>query len=183
MTRDEILRNLWTTRAEFDRLLSEIPVERLSQPAPGRARPAKDVVWHIASYDELMVGRLRGARVGETTAYDRDRVGWEKFNERIWAEAAQLDSVTVCSHADEVFLDLLEEVGQLTDGEICGSEGIVKYIDPAWLQGRTLAEVIAVDGFEHYPMHYDELRAAARALAGTPTSAGQLDQCYGDERA
>ena len=161
MTRDEILRSLWKTRAEFDRLLSEIPPERLSQPIPGRARPAKDVVWHVAAYDELIVSRLRSARAGETTAFDRDRVGWEAFNERIWAEAAELDAPTVLSHADEVFLDLLEEVGQLTDDEICGNDGLVAHIDPAWLQGRTLAEVIGVDGFEHYPMHYDELRAAA----------------------
>ena len=163
MPRDEILRSLRTARAEFDRLLSEIPFERLCEPIPGRARSAKDVVWHVAAYDELMVGRLRAARGGETTAFDRDRVGWEAFNERIWAEAADVDSATACSHADEVFLDLLEEVGRLTDGEICGSDGLVSHVDPAWLQGHTLAEMLGVDGFEHYPMHYDELRAAARS--------------------
>ena len=161
MTRDDVLRNLWTARVEFDRLVSEIPVDRLGQPIPGHVRPAKDVVWHVAAYDELMVSRLRAARNGMTTEFDRDRVGWEAFNERIWTEAAEVDALTACHHADEVFLDLLEEIGQLTDDEICGNAGIVAYIDPAWLQGRTLAEVIGVDGFEHYPMHADELRAAA----------------------
>jgi hypothetical protein len=168
VTRDDVLRNLWTARAEFDRLLSEIPPERLSEPIPGRARPAKDIVWHIAAYDDLMVRRLRAARDGETTAFERDRVGWEEFNERIWAEAAELDAATVCSYADETFLDLLEEVGQLSDGEACRNEGLVEHIDPAWLQGRTLAVVIGVDGFEHYPMHFDELRAAAVSLGGAP---------------
>jgi hypothetical protein len=34
MTRDEVLRRLWTARAEFDRLVSEIPVGRLSEHYP-----------------------------------------------------------------------------------------------------------------------------------------------------
>jgi hypothetical protein len=162
MTRDEVLRRLWTTRAEFDRLVSEIPVERLSEPCSGCAHAPKDVIWHVAAYDELIVSRIRAARDGDTTAFDRDRVGWEAFNERIWAEARDHNAISAVSHAEETFLDLLEEVGQLSDEELFGTGGIVAAIDPAWLQGRTLAEVIAVDGHDHYPMHYSHLQDAAR---------------------
>jgi hypothetical protein len=167
MTRDDVLRSLWSARTEFDKLVSEIPVECLAQPIPGHARPAKDVIWHVAAYDGLIVQRLREARAGRMTEFDRDRVGWEQFNARVWAEAADIDVPTVCHHAEETFLDLLEEVGQLADDEVDGAGGIVEFIDPAWLQGRTLAEVIAVDGFEHYPMHHAELRAAS-AIAVQP---------------
>jgi len=163
MTRDEVLRRLWTTRAELDRLVSQIPVERLSEPCAGCAHAPKDIIWHIAAYDELMVARLRAARDGETTAFDRDRVGWEEFNERIWAEAAEHDAPSAVSHAEETFLDLLEEVGQLTEEELFGTGGITAAIDSAWLQGRKLADVIGVDGYEHYPMHYGHLEDAAQA--------------------
>ena len=64
------------------------------------------------------------------------------------------------ARAAKLFLDLLEEVGRLTDAELSGDVGITARIDPTWLQGRTLAEVIGVDGFEHYPMHYAGLSAA-----------------------
>jgi len=162
MTRDEVLRRLRTTRGELDRLISEIPVERLAEPCSGCAHAPKDILWHIAAYDELIVERIRAARAGETTAFDRDRVGWQEFNERIWAEAAQHDAPAAVSHAEETFLDLLGEVGQLTDEELFGTGGITASIDPAWLQGRTLADVIGVDGYEHYPMHYDHLQSATR---------------------
>jgi len=35
-------------------------------------------------------------------------------------------------------------------------------IDPAWLEGNAPWQAIGVDAFEHYPMHYDALDAAAR---------------------
>ena len=54
-------------------------------------------------------------------------------------------------------------MSRLTDDELSGDVGLTARIDPAWLQGRTLAEVIGVDGFEHYPMHYPALAAAADA--------------------
>jgi hypothetical protein len=161
MTRDDVLRELWASRQQFDKYLSEIPVECLAERVEGHVRPVKDVVWHVAAYDELMVSRIRAARGGDTTAFDRDRVGWQAFNERIWAEAVELDTPTILHHADEVFLDLLEEVGQLTDDDVATTTELVAHLDPAWLQGRTLAELIGVDGFEHYPQHIDELRAAA----------------------
>jgi hypothetical protein len=163
MTRDEVLRRLWTARAEFDRLVSEIPVERLSEPCSGCPHAPKDVIWHVAAYDELIVSRIRAARDGATTAFDRDRDGWEAFNERIWTEASERDAVSAVSQAEETFLDLLEEVGQLSDEELFGTGGVTAVIDPAWLQGRTLAEVIGVDGYEHYPMHYSHLQDATGA--------------------
>jgi hypothetical protein len=161
MTRNEVLAKLRETRSEFDRLVAAIPTDRLSEPVPGGAHCPKDIVYHVASYDDLMIRRLRCARDGELTAFDRDRDSWEAFNERIWAEAAGVDARAAQARGAKYFLDLLEEVGRLSDAELSSTVGITAHIDPAWLQGRTLAEVIGVDGFEHYPMHYAGLAAAA----------------------
>ncbi len=160
MTRDELLGKLRTARAELDRLVAAIPADRLERPAPGTTHSPKDIVYHVAAYDDLMVRRLRCARDGETTAFDRDRDSWEAFNERIWADAAEKDAPAVLAWASKTFLDLVEEVGRLAEDELNGDAGLVKHIDPGWLQGRPLAEVIGVDGFDHYPMHYAVLKAA-----------------------
>jgi hypothetical protein len=60
-----------------------------------------------------------------------------------------------------IFLQLLEEVAVLTDSELNGHAGVTAAIDPAWLAGRTLAELIGIDAFDHYPMHFSQLKSAA----------------------
>ena len=52
-------------------------------------------------------------------------------------------------------------MAKLTDEELSQNVGVTTRIDQGWLQGRTLAETIGIDGFEHYPMHYAGLAAAA----------------------
>lgn len=163
MNRDEVLEKLRETRSGFDERVAAVAESRFSQPVTGTTHSPKDIVAHVSAYDELIVDRLRAARRRETTAFDRDRQGWEAFNERIWAEAALLDAPEVLARARRVFGDLLGEVGRLTDGELNGNEGIAVCLDPGWLEGRRVWELIAIDGFEHYPMHYAQLEAAARS--------------------
>lgn len=45
-----------------------------------------------------------------------------------------------------------------------GRAGIVKNIDEEWLAGRSLAEMIAIDAYDHYPMHIEALEQAASAI-------------------
>lgn len=161
MSRDEVLERLQHNRIRFDQRVAKIPAERLDVVPPGRAHTPKQVVAHITSYEELIVERLRAARVGDSTALFRDRVGWEEFNEQVWAAAAARDAAEVLGDATRVFAELVHELMLLGDAEMNETTGIVAHIDPAWLQGRTLAEVIAIDAFDHYPMHYDELDQAA----------------------
>ena len=163
MTRDEVLARLRETRAEFDRLVAAIPAELLTVPVPGGSHSPKDIVFHVTSYDDLIVRRLRCARTGELTAFDRDRDSWEAFNDRIWAEANDVATSAAMALSSRTFLNLLEEVSHLSDEELSDRVGVTKALDPAWLQDRTLAETIGVDGFEHYPMHYAALAAAAGA--------------------
>lgn len=163
MTRDEVLAKLRETRGEFDRLLSAIPAEKLTAAIPGSPHSPRDLVYHIAAYDDLVVRRLRAARDGDLTEFDRDRVSWEAFNERIWAEAGSREPHAVLAHASKTFLDLIDEVEALTDEELSSTTGVTAGIDPAWLRGQTLGELIGVDCFEHYPMHFAQLVAAAQA--------------------
>ncbi len=163
MTRDELLHWLVETRAEFDQLVAAIPKDRLGKPIPGKKHSARDVIYHVVSYEDLIVQRLRSAQNGETTAFGRDRDGWESFNDRVWAEAAGVDDLTVLARSLRVFRELIEQARVLQDDEINGQGGIVRHIDQAWLDGRPLWEVIGIDSFEHYPMHFDDLQKARRA--------------------
>lgn len=161
MKREEVLARLKEARAEFDALVHALPGEALDEPLPGTTHSPKQIVAHVSAYERLIVERLRASRLREMTEFDRDRVSWEAFNDRIWAESAEQPADAVLASSARVFLSLIEEIGHLTDAELARVTGVTAGIDPAWLQGRTLAEVIGVDGFEHYPMHSEQLRAAA----------------------
>jgi hypothetical protein len=165
MTRDQVLARLKERRAEFDGRLHTIPGPALDRPIPGVAHSPKQILAHVSAYERLIVDRLRAARLGETTEFDRDRVGWEAFNDRIWGETAELPVDVVLARSAADFLALLEEVAGLADSERVGGRGAAEAIDPAWLQGRPLWEGIAVDGFDHYPAHFAQLEAATVAAS------------------
>jgi len=164
VTRDEVLDRLRTARAAFDAKVAEVAQDRFEHVPSGFAHSAKDVVAHVVAYEELIVERLRAARLGETTAFDRDRAGWEAFNERVWADAKRTSAEHVLVRSTLVFNDLMTEVELLDDAELNSLTGVSEHIDPAWLGGRTLAELIGIDAFEHYPMHFALLDAAADTM-------------------
>jgi len=161
MTRDEVVERLQHNRIRFDQRVARIPRDRLDARPKGRVHTPKQVVAHVTSYEALVIERLRAARVGDTTALFRDRVGWEEFNEQVWAESSELDVETVLEQSSTVFADLIGELMMLSDTDMIEDTGVIANIDPAWLQGRTFAQVVAVDCFDHYPMHYEELELAA----------------------
>lgn len=165
MSRDEVLERLHHNRALFDRRVAAIPREVFDVPVPGATHTPKQIVAHVSAYEELIVERLRAARLGETTAFDRDRVGWEAFNERIWAEGASADLDDVLAWSRDVFAHLIHEIALLEDVDMIEKTGITAHLDPAWLQGRTLAELIGIDAFDHYPMHFEALERAATSGA------------------
>lgn len=168
MTRDEVLARLTAERAEFDRRLEALDPDAFNRVATGHVRSPKEILVHVTAYEELIVERLRAARTGEITAFDRDRIGWEAFNDRIWREAPGVDEDAAKTGARDIFASLVGEVSELTDEDLNGTTDLTRAIDPQWLEGRALWELIAIDGFEHYPMHYAALDAA---LAG-PEDAG-----------
>ncbi|MDP2233991.1 MAG: ClbS/DfsB family four-helix bundle protein [Actinomycetota bacterium] len=161
MSRDEVMERLQFTRIRFDRRIAAIPIEKMDVLLQARTHTPKQVVAHINAYEALIVERLQAARTGNTTALFRDRVGWQEFNEQVWADSVDTPVHEVLEQSQRVFKELVHELMLLTDSDMLDDTGIMAHIDPAWLQGRTLAQVIGVDAFEHYPMHYDELDLAA----------------------
>jgi hypothetical protein len=161
MTRDELVATLKRSRGIFDEKLAAVPADALTLPVPGSAHSVKDIVAHVTAYDDLIVQRLISARHGSTTAFSRDRDGWEAFNERVWVEATKMKPKAVMLRAKDVFAALIHEVEQLSDEEINVRVGSTAALDPAWLEGNAPWQAIGIDAFDHYPMHYAALDAAA----------------------
>ena len=76
MTREEVLAKLREQRAEFDGRLHAIPNDAMDRQIPGTTHSPKQILAHVSAYEQLIVERLRAAQLGETTEFDRDRIGW-----------------------------------------------------------------------------------------------------------
>ena len=129
MTRDEVLARLTTERAEFDRRIEALDPAVFSRVAAGRVHSPKEILVHVTAYEQLIVERLRAARAGTTTAFDRDRIGWEAFNERLWREAGDVDEDVAKAQAGDVFAALIAEISQLTDGDLNGTTDATRALD------------------------------------------------------
>lgn len=161
MTRDEVLDRLSSRRAVFDAKVAAVPADCCESAPPGSAHSVRDIVVHVTAYEQLIVDRLRAAREGKTTAFDRDRVSWEFFNETTWGHASHVAARSAMEGSRQVFSELMEEVSALSDEELNDTVGVTACVDPAWLEGKKLWELIAIDTFDHYPMRYAALQGAA----------------------
>lgn len=161
MTRDEVLERLRSERAVFDAKVERVPRDAFESAPEGHAHSPKDVVVHVTAYEEPIIERLRAAERGETTALCRDRDGWERFNESVWERAMAISSEEALAHARGVFAELVAAAERLTDADLAGESELASHIDQAWLEDRPLWQLVAIDGFDHYPDHYEVLDVAA----------------------
>lgn len=168
MTRDEVLEQLTKQRETFDALVDTIPADSLDVPVPGYQHTPKQIVAHVAAYEWLIVERVRAARLGQTTDLERDRRGYEHFNEVVWEESAPRDADEVLATSARTFLALVEELAGLPDEEFGALSKVAEAIDPGWLRGRNLWEALAEDTFEHYPMHVAQLEAVIGETSARP---------------
>lgn len=161
MTRDEILDRLRGERALFDAKVALVRPEAFDIPPAGFEHSPREVIAHVTAYEALIVDRIAAARRGETTAFSRDRAGWEAFNAETWSAVRSIPAAEVMHQAGEVFSALMETVEGLTDADLVGETDLTRHLDPEWLLNRSLAEMIEIDGFGHYPDHHGVLDEAA----------------------
>ncbi len=161
MTRDEMLDRLRGERALFDAKVALVRPEAFDAPPAGFEHSPREVIAHVTAYEALIVERIEAARRRETTAFSRDRAGWEAFNEETWRAVHSIPAAEVMRRAGEVFAALVAAVEGLTDADLVGDTELTRHLDPEWLLNRSLAEMIEIDGFGHYPDHYAVLDEAA----------------------
>jgi hypothetical protein len=167
MTRDEILEQLTHERAQFDALVDAIAADAMDRPVPEHIHTPKQIVAHVSAYEQLVVERLRAARLGQTTDLERDRLGYEAFNDHMWSQCESQETEVVLASSARTFLMLVEELAGLPDEEFGALSKVAEAIDPGWLRGRNLWEALAEDTFEHYPMHCAQLEAVLAETAAS----------------
>jgi Protein of unknown function (DUF1706) len=144
-------------RAAWDALISQFSEERLLQPGADGDWSVKDVIAHIAAYEDWTAQQLgaslRGEAPDEQEMAEMASQGWHDVDTRNRLTYEQrkdwpLDKVR--SESEQAFNRLLQAVEALPD-ELLGKP-------QWWTSGRTLLDTIPGQSFEHYNQHIDLLR-------------------------
>ena len=138
-------------RAEWDRLIAEIPEKRMLEPALPGDWSIKDVIAHVNWYEREMVNvvenrALLGSHLWEFPADER--------NIPIYEQNKDLPLKQVLAEHSELFEQLWGLVSQLDDEDLVDASRFDQM--PAdWEPWR----VIASNTYEHYQQHIPDIRA------------------------
>ncbi|MFB3738524.1 MAG: DinB family protein [Candidatus Velamenicoccus archaeovorus] len=163
-TRDEAIRILQESREAIEALLAQVPRDALERPGVGGgAWSPKDLVGHLASWEERALEALAAWERGERAPIDRE-LSTRKLSD-INAEAVAATSgmtyAQVRRAADRTHTELLEAIRTMSDG---------RWYAPATARGRRplgarLGQILLGTGpFDHALAHVKSLRRFVDAL-------------------
>lgn len=153
-TRDELLRLIDHTFAEWQTALDQVPPDLLETPFMGDWS-VRDVVYHLTWFEREMIPIARERVFGGSPWWD---LPVEESNRLIFEEGRRLPPAEVLAEHRRVHAELLAELAKLEDADLTDPARI-KDLPPDWM----LWTVLEGNTFGHYPDHAEPLR---RWLAG-----------------
>jgi hypothetical protein len=162
LTKAQVLATLQTERRAWDALLAEIGEARMSAPLPGRQESPKDIMAHVAWYEQetaavLQAGPQPAERdwLWQIPEYQRNLVLYREQQQRPLAE--------VRAAAQAAFAQLLAAV-QALDADTAHDPARFPTMPATW----TPWQFIAAHSYEHYRAHTPALRAWLDSLPAAP---------------
>ena len=154
-----VLATLQRIRARWDDLLGQVPAERMTLPGAAGAWSPKDVIAHVAAYEEWMALQLSGVLRGETHEIhaanvppEADTLDIDQRNQVLYALHRDRALVDILSYAREVYYGLLANLQALPAAAYART-------DYAWTRGQSVGQAIAGNTFVHYEDHIPAIEA------------------------
>jgi hypothetical protein len=146
---DALLEQLDAARARFHEALALVDVDLVTVPGVVNDWSVRDVVVHVAAWDEHGTEALTLAAGGQGQLFAYSTDDTDAMNERILVDGRTLSPADALRREDAAF-------GAFRDA--------IATLDPALLShrlgnGDTVEEVIRYDGPDHYAEHTEHLRA------------------------
>ena len=156
-------------RARLDALLTSLSDEQLSRPATigGGDWSAKDLIGHVATWEEMALEALKGWREGTTPWFDQEPYVGPGSTDRINAATIERKSSLslrqIRMSAEQTHRQLVSSIQALTDEE--WSSKMVWREEEITLAGRLGSLTAAVDGpFRHAFDHIPDLEVYVASL-------------------
>jgi hypothetical protein len=159
----ELLERMRAGRQEWDALIARIPDSVRTEPALAGGWSVKDLIAHVAAYENWTAAQIRAANEGRTPT-DRelygveempeDPEGWDldRQNAAIYARYKEMPLTEVMTFSSQAFSDLVAAVEGVSE------EDITRTGAQAWAGDTTLLEIIPGQCYDHYAQHADELK-------------------------
>src|SRR5437899_4018286 len=141
MTVVRVMRLIRETSTRLELLLARLSVEQMNQPGAVGVWSVKDVLAHIAYWEQYTTGILAAVARGEAPTLVADDET-ERRNASVIAQYYQRSLAAVISDWQQAREDLLEQLEYLSDQDLNDSDRF------PWNNGRTLLERIAGDSYD-----------------------------------
>jgi hypothetical protein len=159
-TKSELLETMRREHASWEALLAQVPCERMEEPGAEGLWSVKDIIAHVAAYEQWLALDLERALRGEMYgARELNGPRGDEINARIFRQHHDRPLAEVLAEAPAAFARLVAAVETLPESDLGNPDGAARYIDPAWLAGVPLGTCIASDSYEHYREHAPSIRA------------------------
>jgi hypothetical protein len=159
-SRTELVARVRADRARLEATLSRMSEEQLVQPGVEGDWSAKDIMAHIAAWEQRMVSWIDEALRGKIPAQPADDVELDRINAAIYEESQDRPLTEVLAEFETSYQVALAAAGTTPEADL---------MDPhrfAWRQGEPLWEMVASNTYWHYEEHGDPLRAWLEGQAG-----------------
>jgi hypothetical protein len=160
----ELLERMRAGREEWDALIAQIPDSVRTEPALAGGWSVKDLIAHVAAYENWTAAQIRAANEGRAPTnrelYGVDEVpddpeGWDldRQNAAIYARYKEIPLSEVMTFSRQAFADLIAAVEGVSEEDftMTGAQ--------TWTGDRTLLEVVPEQSYAHYAQHADELQS------------------------
>jgi hypothetical protein len=176
-SKNELLERMRAGREEWDALIAQIPDSARTEPALPGGWSVKDLIAHVAAYENWTAAQIRAANEGRTPTnselYGSDETPghpeeWDigedvvnqtepdivdRQNARIYAQYKETPLAEVMTFSSQAFADLMAAV------EAVSEEDVTRTGAQAWTEDATLLEIIPGQCYAHYEHHLDDLRS------------------------
>jgi hypothetical protein len=162
-SKSELLERMRAGREEWDALIAQIPDSARTEPALAGGWSVKDLIAHVAAYENWTAAQIRAANEGRAPT-DRelygveemphDPEGWDldRQNAAIYARYKEIPLADVMTFSSQAFADLITAVAAVSDEDFARSGA------QTWTGDQTLLEIIPEQCYAHYEQHAGELR-------------------------
>jgi hypothetical protein len=163
-SKTELLERMRAGREEWDALIAQIPDSVRTEPALAGGWSVKDLIAHIAAYENWTAAQIRAANDGRAPTNSElygveemppDPEGWDldRQNAAIYARYKEMPLAEVMTFSNQAFVDLLAAVEAVPEDDIARTGA------QTWTGDSTLLEIIPGQCYAHYAQHADELRS------------------------
>ncbi len=162
----ELLERMRAGREEWDALVSQIPDGVRSEPMLPDGWSVKDLIAHVAAYENWTAAQMRAASEGRAATdmelygveeLPPDPEGWDldRQNAAIYARYKDMPLADVSTFSARAFVDLIAAVESLSEEDLAtpGAQ--------SWAGDATLLALIPGQCYAHYAQHIDDLRSIA----------------------